>query len=376
MNKPAWTRTRITEKLGIDYPIIQGPFGGFASQRLSATVSNLGGLGSLGANALAPEAIPDAIAEIRILTNRPFAVNLWVSVEDEEAASSDEQAFARSLAPLAHHFHAIGASLPVYKPYVPTSFERQVRAVLDANVPVFSFIVGVPPREILDECRQKGIVTIGTATTPDEARIIEDAGVDIVVASGFEAGGHRGSFLRSAEESLMGTFSLVPQVADAVSIPVAAAGGIADSRGIAAALALGAEAVQIGTAFLACKGSGASEYHREALLSGKSQTGLTKAFTGRMARGLRNQLMDDLNRPDVEVLPYPLQRYLVRSLTTAAGAANRHELLSLWSGQSVNLVHCPEVADLMAELVEGVVPIAQVIGGERQQVLESLQICD
>src|SRR4029077_14082206 len=133
--------------------------------------------------------------------------------------------------------------------------------LLDANVPVFSFIVGIPPREILEECRMKGIVTIGAATTPDEAAALQEAGVDAIVASGFEAGGHRGSFLRSADDSLTGTLSLVPRVADTVNVPVIAAGGIADARGLIAALALGAEAVQMGTAFLACEESGASRLH-------------------------------------------------------------------------------------------------------------------
>ena len=158
------------------------------------------------------------------------------------------------------------------QPYSPTRFEDQARVLLDANVPVFSFIFGIPPREILEECRAKGIVTIGTATTPDEAAALEEAGVDAIAASGFEAGGHRGSFLRPAEDSLTGTLSLVPQVVDAVDVPVIAAGGIADARGVIAALALGAEAVQMGTAFLACEESGASPLHREALLRKRCRT--------------------------------------------------------------------------------------------------------
>ena len=137
-------------------------------------------------------------------------------------------------------------------------FEDQARVLLDAKVPVFSFIFGIPPKEILDECRAKRIVTIGTATTPEEAAALQEAGVDAIVASGFEAGGHRGSFLRAAEDSLTGTLSLVPQIADMVNVPVIAAGGIADARGVIAALALGAEAVQMGTVFLACEESGAS----------------------------------------------------------------------------------------------------------------------
>jgi nitronate monooxygenase len=262
----SWSRNRLTAKLGIDYPIIQGPFGGFSSQRLAAEVSNFGGLGSFGANALAPEAIKDVIAEIRSLTSKPFAMNLWVSMEDEGARTSDESAFNRSLAPLATHLAELGAGRPAYKPYSPIRFEDQVRVLLDAKVPVFSFIFAIPPREILEECRAKGIVTIGAATTPDEAAALQEVGVDAIAASGFEAGGHRASFLRAAEDSLTGTLSLVPQVVDIVDVPVIAAGGIGDARGVIAALALGAEAVQMGTVFLTCEGSGASRLHRKTLL--------------------------------------------------------------------------------------------------------------
>src|ERR1700730_9961554 len=211
-----WNRNRLTEKLGIDYPIIQGPLGGLSSQGLTAAVSNFGGLGSFGAHGLATEAIKDVIAQIRSLTSKPFAMNLWVSMEDEGARTSDESGFNRSLAPLAVHLAALGAPQPAYKPYSPARFEDQARVLLDANVPVFTFIVGIPPREILEECRTKGIVTIATATTPEEGAALQVAGVDAVVASGFEAGGHRGSFLRAAEDSLTGTLSLVPQVVDIV----------------------------------------------------------------------------------------------------------------------------------------------------------------
>ncbi|HEV3308159.1 MAG TPA: nitronate monooxygenase, partial [Candidatus Sulfotelmatobacter sp.] len=208
MMPPRWNENRLTAKLGIDYPIIQGPLGGLSSQKLTAAVSNFGGLGSFGAHGLTPEAIREVIAQIRSLTSKPFAMNLWVSMEDEGARTSDEDAFNRSLAPLAPHLAALGARRPTFKPYSATRFEDQARVLLDANVPVFSFIVGIPPREILEECRTKGIVTIGAATTPDEAAALQEAGVDAIVASGFEAGGHRGSFLRSAEDSLTGTLSL------------------------------------------------------------------------------------------------------------------------------------------------------------------------
>src|SRR5437763_4189407 len=161
-----WNRNRLIEKLGIDYPIIQGPLGGLSSQRLTAAVSNFGGLGSFGALSLSPEEIKNAISQIRSLTSKPFAVNLWVSMEDDGARTSDEAAFNRSLFPLRDHFAALGVPLPAYKPYVPARFDNQVRAVLDANVPVFSFIFGIPPVDVLRPFRRRHIVTIGTEATP------------------------------------------------------------------------------------------------------------------------------------------------------------------------------------------------------------------
>ena len=355
MSRLAWNKTRVSDKLGVEYPIIQGPLGGLPSQRLTAAVSNFGALGSFGAHSLAPSAIQEVIAEIRSLTNKPFAMNLWVSMEDEGAATSDAEEFERASAHLAPHLEKVGASLPQFSPYQPIRFEDQARVVLDAKAPVFSFIYGIPPKEILDECHRQGIVTIGTATTPDEAVALERAGVDVVVASGFEAGGHRGSFLRAAEDSLTGTISLVPQVVDAVEIPVVAAGGIADARGIVAAFALGAEGVQMGTVFLAAEESGASALHREAILSGgASRTSLTRGFTGRLARGIHNQLLEEMNRPGVAVLPYPLQRGLMRNLAVPAQQAGRSELLALWAGQSAGIAQHRDVKTLLQSLVNEV----------------------
>jgi nitronate monooxygenase len=357
---PRWNENRLTAKLGIDYPVIQGPLGGLSSQKLTAAVSNFGGLGSFGALNLSPDAIKDVIGEIRSLTAKPFAMNLWVSQEDEGARRSDESAFNRSLAPIARHLTELGAPLPTHKPYSPpTRFEDQARALIEAKVPVFSFIFGVPPTEILQECRAKEIVTIGAATTPEEAAALEAAGVDAIAASGFEAGGHRGSFLRAADDSLTGTLSLVPRIADTVNVPVIAAGGIADARGLIAALALGADAVQMGTAFLACEESGASRLHRQALQEKRAgHTALTKGFTGRLARGIHNRLLEELNRPGIEILPYPLQRGLVRNLAVPAEAAGRSDLLPLWAGQSANLSTCADVLAFLTSLVEEVSEIA------------------
>jgi nitronate monooxygenase len=359
---PAWNRNRLTSKLGIDYPIIQGPLGGLSSQRLTAAVSNFGGLGSLGAHGLSPAAIKDVIAEIRSLTSKPFAMNLWVSTEDEGAGTSDESAFDRSLASLENHLAALGAPRPKYKQHSLTRFEDQARVLLDAKVPVFSFVFGIPPKEVLDECRTNHIVTIGTATTPDEATALQEAGVDAIAASGFEAGGHRGSFLSAAGDSLMGTLSLVPQVVDFVDVPVIAAGGIGEARGVIAALALGADAVQMGTAFLACEESGASRLHREVLRGREAgHTALTKGFTGRLARGIHNRLMEELDRKETEILPYPLQRSLVRNLSIAAEAAGRADLLPLWAGQSANLSACTDASAFLHSLVEEVSEIGEAV---------------
>jgi len=359
---PRWNENRLTAKLGIDYPVIQGPLGGLSSQKLTAAVSNFGGLGSFAAHGLTLGAIKDVIAEIRSLTSKPFAMNLWVSMEDEGVRTSDENAFNRSLAPLAAHIAALGAPRPEYKPYSWTRFEDQARVLLDEKVPVFSFIYGIPPQEILEECRAKHIVTIGTATTPEEGAALQEAGVDAVVASGFEAGGHRSSFLRAAEDSLTGTVSLVPQIADVINVPVIAAGGIADARGVVAALVLGAEAVQMGTVFLACDESGASLPHRQALRGKKAgHTALTRSFTGRLARAIHNRLLEELNQEGTAILPYPLQRTLVRNLAVPAEAAGRSDLLPLWAGQSANLSTCTDVLAYLTSLVEEISEIAEPI---------------
>ncbi|MEP7049202.1 MAG: nitronate monooxygenase [Pseudomonadota bacterium] len=361
-NASGWPLTPLTRKLGIQYPIIQGPLGGFDTRPLAATVSNFGGLGSFGAHGLTPDAISSVIADLRARTAKPFAINLWVSMEDERASSANAQAFARSLRPLAPYIAELGGTPPTFKPFVRVKFEAQARAVLDAKVPVFSFVFGIPPREILEECRQKGILTVGGATTPEEASELEQAGVDAILASGFESGGHRGSFLRPSEESLFGTFSLVPLIVDRVSVPVIAAGGIADARGVAAALALGASAVQLGTAFLGSAQAGISPLHRELILQGKAaRTALSRGFTGRLARAIQNELLSLVSGEQAELLPYPLQRALVKNLTVLAEKAGRPELMQLWAGQSAPLSRYPDPLAFLEQLVAELSQIAPAI---------------
>jgi nitronate monooxygenase len=349
-----WTSTRFTERFGCRYPIVQGPMGGGASTpELVAPVSNAGGLGSLGCYHLEPAAILRAASDIRRLTSGPFALNLWIPREREDGGSLGPADAVRALARLQLYRDELGLP-PLTEPPAPTvqDFERQFEAVLEARPAVFSFIFGLLPAPLVAEARRREIALIGTATTVEEAESLEASGVDLVCASGFEAGGHRGSFLRPAEQSLTGTLALVPQVVSAVRIPVLAAGGIADGRGVAAALVLGAAAAQIGTAFLMCRESGASDLHRAALAdrSRARRTALSRAYTGRLARMLANRFTDEMAQPPSELLPYPLQNELTRELRYAAARAGREDLLAFYGGQSAPLATLRSAADLVATL--------------------------
>lgn len=348
----SWSSNRATHLLGIDYPIIQAPFGGFQSQQLTAAVSNLGGLGSFGAVTLGSSEIQEAIGELRSLTVKPFAINLWVSNSDRETSQITAATIEQKVRALGRYYAALGIDPPSEVESKLQGFGKQVQAAIDADVPVLSFIFGIPPSEILEECRRRAIRTIGTATTPEEAVALEEAGLDLIVASGFEGGGHRGSFLQPATDSLMGGLSLIPQAVDAVNVPVIAAGGIADGRGVVAALALGAEAVQIGTAFLACAGSGASAKYRAVLRSlAAKRTDLTNAFTGRLARGIKNNLMDELKQESNLLLPFPLQHFLTQTIAGPASTKGRAELMTVWAGQSASLCHHTEAGKFMTSLI-------------------------
>lgn len=349
-----WTSTRFTERFGCRYPIMQGAMGGGASTpELVAAVSNAGGLGSLGCYHLEPAAIVRAAADIRRLTDEPFNLNLWIPREREDPGSLSGPEAARALARLQPYLDELGLP-PFTEAPAPTvqDFEKQFEAVLEARPAIFSFIFGLLPEPMVAEARRRGIALIGTATTPDEAEALEANGVDLVCASGFEAGGHRGSFLRPAEQGLTGTLALVPQVVSAVRVPVLAAGGIADGRGVAAALVLGAEAAQIGTAFLMCRESGASDRHRAALAdrARARRTTLSLAYTGRLARMLANRYTDEMAQPPTELLPWPHQNELTRELRFEAARAGRDDLLAFYGGQSAPLASVGSAADLVGSL--------------------------
>lgn len=355
-----------TRRLGVRHPVVQGPFGGGLSTAvLAATVSNLGGLGSFGAHMLAPQDIGRVTGEIRALTAQPFALNLWVSDHDAGGLDLDDASFERGWRVFEPYFRELGVPRPERMTHGHPAFAAQVDALLEARPPAFSFVFGIPDRAVLAECRRRGIVTIGAATTIAEALALDAAKVDLIVATGAEAGGHRPSFLARSEESLHGTFALVQLIAPRVQAPVIAAGGIADARGIAAALALGAQAVQVGTAFLACDESGTTDAHRALLFSERAHhTTLTRAFTGRLARGLRNRWTEELATRAAELPPFPITSWFMSKLRPAAIAAGNTDLVSLWSGQIAPNLRHRTAAALMQSLTAAFESAAETAAGE------------
>lgn len=309
--------------------------------RLVTTVSERGGLGSFGAHNLGPDEITEVGRAIRANTAKPFSLNLWVSDHDPGGLAIERADYDRVAKLFEPYFTELGVALPPPPPHYGHRFEEQAEALLALEPPVFSFVYGIPRAEILTECRRREIVTIGAATSIAEARALDEAGVDLIVASGFEAGGHRPTFLGRAEDSLMGTLALVPLVVDRVKAPVIAAGGIADRRGVRAAMMLGAQAAQLGTAFLACEESGAPAIHRELLFSDRaSSTTLTRAFTGRLARGLSNRWTREFAARIADLPPFPIQSWFLAQLRPAAMATGKTDLMSLWGGQiAPNLQH-------------------------------------
>lgn len=349
--------SEVAARLGVQLPIIQGPFGGgLSTVQLAATVSNAGGLGSYGAHILSPEAIVSTARSLRAQTSAPFALNLWISNQDPGGLDFDADTFQAALAPLVPYFEEYDLPLPTLPAEAAVGFryELQVEALLEARPPVFSFVFGIPDAKILEACRARQIVTIGAATSIAEALALEAAGVDLIVATGSEAGGHRPSFLHRPEEVLMGTFSLVQLISARVHTPVIAAGGVVDGRGVRAAHALGAQAVQVGTAFLACEESGASSEHRRLLHSPRSErTTLTRSFSGRLARGLENRWSREWS--ERSPAPYPLQGYLAAQLRK--GLAERQgpvtELGAVWGSQAAPNLRHHRAIDVMGSLCEG-----------------------
>jgi nitronate monooxygenase len=339
--------TALTERLGLAHPIIQAPMaGGGDTPALVAAVSEAGALGVVGGAYLAPPQIVEAAKAVRAKTGRPFGLNLFSPLP----APVPPKDFAPAIARLAPYYAELGLPPPAAPGPTAYSFDDQFAQVLESGAALFSFAFAPVPSSAIGAAKARGMLVAGTATTVEEAVALETLGVDAVVAQGSEAGGHRGSFAQPFEAAMIGTMALVPQMVDAVRVPVVASGGIMDGRGIAAALALGASAVQMGTAFLTCEEAGISEAYKEEILNAREhETRITRAFSGRPARGIVNRLMTEF--ADAEVPGFPLQNALTRSLRTAAGKAGRTEFLSLWAGQGLRLARRQKAGDLVARLV-------------------------
>lgn len=331
----AWPDRRLIDKLEIEHPIVLAPMAGAMDHNLAVEVAEAGGLASLPCAMLDLEQVRDEVTKFRARTKKPVNLNFFCH-QSPELSNAREAAWRERLAPYYREL-AIDPAQPV-----PTSMRRPFDAafcdlVLELRPEVVSFHFGLPEPALFERVKNAGIVTFSSATTAAEARWLELQGVDAVIAQGNDAGGHRGMFLTSDIAAQAGTFALVPQIVDAVRIPVIAAGGVTDARGIAAAFMLGAAAVQIGTAYLLCPESKISALHRKALKSASDDgTALTTLMTGRPARGLYNRLMRELG-PISEAPAFPLSTGAITPLRAKAEAAGSGDFSPLWSGQAAAL---------------------------------------
>jgi len=335
--------------LGIDYPIIQAPMAGVQGSALAVAVSSAGGLGSLPCAMLDANGIRKELAAIQAQTKRPFNVNFFCHTEPEPDAERD-LIWRVSLSPYFAEYGLDAKAIQTGPGRAP--FSAETADVLEEFKPaVVSFHFGLPSRDLLDRVRAMGAKILSSATTVDEARWLEAHGADAVIAQGLEAGGHRGIFLSDDLSTQMGTLALVPQIVAAVKVPVIAAGGIADAKGIAAAMALGAAGVQIGTAYLLCPEATTSQLHRAALKSDRARvTAVTNVFTGRPARGIVNRIIRELGPMSAAAPPFPLALPAVYALRAKAEALGRDEFSSMWAGQNVSGCREISAADLTREL--------------------------
>jgi nitronate monooxygenase len=337
---------RLTSLLGVERAIVGGPMAGVNTPELVAAVSDAGALGSLGCGMMEPESIEASIARVRQLTDRPFAVNLFITPQP----AVDEAQVLRMQARLARLRSELGLPRGKLPSTFAPDFGEQFDAVLAARVPVFSFTFGVLEKRRVEALHAQGAKVIGAASCVREARQLAELGCDALVASGFEAGGHRPTFAVPAETAQVGLFALLPQVAAAVDVPVIAAGGVMTGAQIGAALLLGASGVQLGSALLRCPESGASVAYKEALAAVEDTgTRLTRAFSGRWARGVANRLMQEIDAAG-DIPEYPIQNRLTQDIRAAANAQGKADCVSLWAGQAAGLATTEAAGDVVRRL--------------------------
>jgi nitronate monooxygenase len=321
---------------------------GATTPELVAAVSEVGGLGSFGAAATPPDRLRAVIQSVRQQTERPFNINLFVPDWDPALPPAADVERMRGILKPIHE--AVGAGEVPEAGVLFGHFEEQLDLLVEEKVPVVSFHFGAPATAV-ERCKSAGAIVLSSATTVAEARTLVDNGVDIIIAQGAEAGGHRGTFQGEWAHALIGTLALVPQIVDAVDVPVVAAGGIMDGRGVAAVLALGAGAAQMGTAFLCCPENSIAEAYKQAILdSAEERPEVTTAFSGKPARGLRNTYMDALRGHEDALLPFPSQYSIFGALRAHATQTNDGEYLPMWSGQGVGLATQEPAGDLVTRV--------------------------
>ena len=334
------------ERLGLEHPIIQAPMaGGGDTPELVASVAEAGALGMIGATYLTPKRMHATLEAVRKATNRAFGVNLFAPAPVATPPGNSRDWVAR----MAPYHVELGLDAPALPDQMVDPFETLFPIALESGASVFSVTSGPLSAEAVAAAQARDMVVMATATTVEEAVILDRVKVDAIVAQGAEAGGHRGGFPEDGASAMVGTIALVPQMVDAVSVPVVASGGIMDGRGIAAALALGASAVQMGTAFLTCEEAGVCEAYKAAVLGAhETDSVVTEAFSGRPARGVRNRFIAEM--ANVEPLPFPYQNSLTRPMRAAASAQENADYLSLWAGQGVRLARRKSGRDLVRAL--------------------------
>ena len=346
-----WPRTNLINLLGIEHPIIQAPMGGASTPALAIAVSNAGGLGGLGCSFMSPDELRTVANELRSGTNRPFNLNFFAHPAPKENPDVTAQTRAR----VAPFYKELGlANVPERgkAPYDPFN-EAKLSVLLDIRPKVTSFHFGLPPLDMVRALQDVGSVIICSATTVAEARMLSDAGVDAIIAQGWEAGGHRGTFDISFEDFGVGAMALVPQIVDAVDVPVIAAGGIADGRGIAAAFALGASGVQMGTAFLSCPEANVSDAHRNELRQARDDdTRLTRAFSGRPARAKNNRYIEAMAEHRMSLPDFPTMYSFSEPLTQASANTGNSDFQFVLYGQAAALNRELPAAELVALLID------------------------
>lgn len=327
-----WPTDRLQKLFGIEHPVVQAPMAGASTPAMAIAVSNAGGMGSLGCAMMSAEQLRAAAAEVAAGANRAVNFNFFVHVEPD-LVGHDPAPMAAALAP---YYDAFGLGAPAGPKAGAPAFNDEMLAVLLACAPqVVSFHFGLPKPHAVEALKRAGVKLIGNATCVAEARVLEAGGMDAIVAQGAEAGGHRGAFIGAPQDNDMGAMALVPLVVDAVRVPVIAAGGIFDGRGVAAAMMLGASGAQLGSAFLRAPESVTPALHKKLLAeTPDNATKLTRLFSGRPARSIRNRLVRELAAHEDDAAPFPTQRAVIAPLGKAAAEQGSGDFMSLWSGQA------------------------------------------